>query len=114
MVIFAFGGFMEKIKLDVLEQKKELINLREKMGLNRKIFAEYFGIPLRTVEDWEAGRRKMPEYLLRLMFYRVKIDGLQENGDKEKINMKTPKKIQIIKKNMEVKLNMDGIDMIPD
>ena len=87
---------MEKTKLDVLEQKKELVKLREKMGLNRKIFAEYFGIPLRTVEDWEAGRRKMPEYLLRLMLYRAKIDGLQENGDKEKIDMETPKKIQII------------------
>ena len=42
MVIFAFGGYMEKTKLDVLEQKKELVKLREKMGPNRKIFAEYF------------------------------------------------------------------------
>ena len=27
------------------------------------------GIPLRTLEEWEAGRRMMPEYVLRLIAY---------------------------------------------
>lgn len=57
-------------------QVNHLRRLREETGLNRKEFAESFGIPLRTVEDWEAGRRKMPDYLLRLMDYKVKIDKL--------------------------------------
>lgn len=29
-------------------------------------------IPLRTLEEWEAGRRKMPVYVLRLIVYYVK------------------------------------------
>lgn len=36
-----------------------------------KEFAEHFGIPLRTVEEWEAGRRKPPEYIPRLIKYQI-------------------------------------------
>ncbi len=53
------------------EQMKKLKQLREITGLNRKQFAESLGIPLRTVEDWEAGRRKMPDYVLRLLAYKI-------------------------------------------
>lgn len=55
-----------------MESRKEiLIKLREDMGMNRRQFADYFGIPYRTVQDWELGNRKMPEYLLRLMIYKA-------------------------------------------
>lgn len=54
--------------MDISEEIKQL---RENMGMNRKEFCEYFAIPYRTVVDWEYGRRKMPEYLLRLMEYKV-------------------------------------------
>lgn len=54
----------------------EVKKLREEMGLNRKQFSEYFGIPYRTVQDWEADKRELPEYLLRLMVYKVKTDKL--------------------------------------
>ena len=33
-----------------------LYELRSKTSMNRREFAEYFGIPLRTVEEWEAGK----------------------------------------------------------
>ena len=36
------------------------------------------GIPLRTLEEWEAGRRQMPEYILRLIAYYVKTQQLLE------------------------------------
>lgn len=55
--------------------KDKLISLREETGMNRREFAEYFGIPYRTMQDWELGNRKMPEYLLRLMMYKVKMEG---------------------------------------
>ena len=55
--------------------KDKLISLREETGMNRKEFAEYFGIPYRTMQDWELGNRKMPEYLLRLMMHKVKMEG---------------------------------------
>lgn len=42
--------------------------------MNRREFAEYFEIPYRTVQEWELGNRKMPEYLLRLMVYKVRME----------------------------------------
>ena len=56
--------------------KEKLIEMRKTMGLNRREFAEYFGIPYRTVQDWELGNRQMPEYLFRLMEYKIRIEQL--------------------------------------
>ncbi|MBQ9140949.1 MAG: helix-turn-helix domain-containing protein [Lachnospiraceae bacterium] len=56
--------------------KDKLIELRKQTGMNRKEFAEYFGIPYRTMQDWELGNRQMPDYLLRLMMYKVKMEHL--------------------------------------
>ena len=50
--------------------------------MNRKEFSEYTGIPVRTLEDWEAGRRTPPEYIPRLIEYQLKYDELvREKGD---------------------------------
>lgn len=54
-----------------MELREELLELRKSTGMNRREFCEYFGIPYRTVQDWEAGKRAMPEYLLNLMKYKV-------------------------------------------
>lgn len=56
--------------------REELIKLRESTGMNRREFAEYFGIPYRTMQDWELGKRKMQDYLLRLMIYKIKMEEL--------------------------------------
>ena len=58
---------------DNVNQKK-LIELKENTGMTRSEFCEYFGIPYRTMQDWELGNRKMPDYLLRLMIYKINID----------------------------------------
>lgn len=39
--------------------------------MNRKQFCEYFGMPYRTVQDWESGNRRPPEYVVRLMEFRL-------------------------------------------
>ena len=39
--------------------------------MTQKAFSEYFGIPKRTIEDWERGSRKCPQYLLDLMEYKL-------------------------------------------
>ena len=44
------------------------------MGMNRREFSDYYGIPYRTVQDWEAEKRELPEYLLRLLKYRAEIE----------------------------------------
>ncbi len=31
--------------------------IRKKLDMNQKDFAEYFGVNLRTIQDWEQGRR---------------------------------------------------------
>ena len=45
--------------------------VREQSGMNRKDFAVWLGVPYRTMQEWELGRRAMPEYVLRLIAYKV-------------------------------------------
>ena len=44
--------------------------------MTRKDFSIHIGIPLRTIEDWEAGRRRPPEYIPRLIEYQLKYEEL--------------------------------------
>lgn len=65
-----------------MDRKEELIALRKGTGMNRKQFCEYFHIPYRTMTDWELGNRTMPDYLLRLMEYKVRTEKLtRKNTD---------------------------------
>ena len=50
--------------------------LRCQTGMTQKAFAEYFGIPYRTVQDWEYEKRQCPDYLLELMYYKLQCEGL--------------------------------------
>ena len=59
---------------------EEVKQLRVSMGMNCKEFCEYFSIPYRTMTDWEVGKRKMPEYLLKLMEYKAEIEKLIETN----------------------------------
>ena len=54
--------------------------------MNRKQFAQYFDIPYRTMTDWERGERQMPEYLLRLLAYKVEMERLNKKGVTEDEN----------------------------
>ena len=53
-------------------------DLRISSGMSRPQFAEYFGIPYRTVQSWELGDRQCPDYLLKLMEYKLKNEGYLE------------------------------------
>lgn len=59
----------------------DIITLRAMSGMTIKAFAEYFSIPYRTVQDWVAGQRKCPEYLLDLMEYKLKNEGIMKAGE---------------------------------
>lgn len=59
-----------------MESAKIIKELRENIGLSRKEFSEHVGIPVRTLEDWEAGRRTPPEYIPRLISYQLKYEEL--------------------------------------
>jgi len=60
----------EQIKNQIIRLKK----IREDLGMNRTEFSRYISIPLRTLEEWEAGRRQMPDYVLRLITYYTKME----------------------------------------
>lgn len=53
--------------------------LRQSSGMSRTEFAKYFNIPYRTVQSWELGDRKCPEYLLKLMHYKLEVE--KERGN---------------------------------
>ena len=62
-----------------MNSRDYLIELRKSTGMNRKEFCEYFEIPYRT----------MPDYLLRLMAYKVEMEKLakmkgEENDDENR------------------------------
>lgn len=79
-----------------METTIQIRDLRNETGLNRREFAEHFGIPLRTVEDWEAGRRKPPEYVPRLLAYQIKMMIIKkESADAKK--SRVDKSVDIIK-----------------
>ena len=64
-----------------MSRGKEVKNLREQMGMNRREFCEYFEIPYRTVQDWEAEKRELPEYVLKLMVYRAKLEKMVRGNE---------------------------------
>ena len=96
MRFFEEGIFMEQVRTELELQQKELYMLREEIGLNRKEFALEYGIPLRTIEDWEHGKRKMPPYLLRLLAYKVRIDALCKQETEQEEQPKVSRNITII------------------
>ena len=60
---------------------KEVRELRDRLGMNRREFSDYYGIPYRTVQDWEAEKRELSEYLLRLMIYRAEMERLNKKDE---------------------------------
>ena len=73
------GADVEK-KEQLENQINRLKKIRNDLGMNRTEFSRYIGIPLRTLEEWEAGRRQMPDYVLRLLSYYIRMEQfIQEN-----------------------------------
>lgn len=53
---------------------RRLATLRKLANLNRPDFSQRYGIPLRTLENWEAtgeSARRAPSYVLDLLAYAV-------------------------------------------
>lgn len=64
--------------------------LRLSTRMTQREFAGYFNIPLRTIENWETGKRNPPEYVVELIRYKI---------EKEE-NMNRTKLLNEIKDNM--------------
>lgn len=55
--------------------------IRSKTGLSQVKFSRVLHIPRRTLEDWEAGVRLPPAYVVELLEYRVSTDPLLSAKD---------------------------------
>lgn len=56
----------------------ELKEMRKLLGLSQAAFGKKYNIPVRTIEQWESGRRKAPIYVLELLERVVKEDSKSE------------------------------------
>ncbi len=69
------GIKIEVEKNDVSSERLKMAHsfkmIRMASGMSRKDFSDWLGIPYRTMQEWELGRRVMPEYVLRLIAYKV-------------------------------------------
>ena len=58
-----------------------ILDLRKKSGMTRSEFCEYLEIPYRTLQNWELGIRECPDYLIKLIEFKLtasgKIDKMQ-------------------------------------
>ena len=41
--------------------------IRDMLGVSRAEFSRRYEIPIRTIEDWDAGKSKPPEWALKLL-----------------------------------------------
>lgn len=55
--------------------------IRALLGISRAEFSRRYGIPIRTIEDWDAGKSNPPDWVLKLLerVVREDADTLQRN-----------------------------------
>jgi transcriptional regulator with XRE-family HTH domain len=54
--------------------KVNIHEMRTALGETQSQFAERYGIPFRTIQNWETGQRKPPDYVMNLLEERVQSD----------------------------------------
>ena len=54
----------------------DIKDLRKELNMTQSEFGNMFGIPMRTIQEWESGRRKPPDYVLHLIVENLTLRGL--------------------------------------
>ena len=62
--------------MDLSERIREL---RKETGLSQSKFSAKFGIPVRTLQQWEQGISAPPGYVVRMMAYIMRMEKKEEN-----------------------------------
>ena len=52
----------------------DIRTMRMQLGDTQHEFAQRYQIPFRTIQNWESGTRKPPEYMLHLLEQRIQED----------------------------------------
>ena len=61
---------VSKILMNIFEiSRMSVLEIRTLLGLSRAAFSRAYNIPLRTLENWDAGTRKTPGYVRELISY---------------------------------------------
>ena len=63
---------------DVIPQYSiRLRDMRQRVGLSQEKFAEKFGIPIRTYQQWERGVRKPAGYVVDMIEIILQFEGVR-------------------------------------
>ena len=62
-----------------MDDKERLKELRKELGLSQAKFAERFGIPLRTIQDWEYEKRDVRSNIVDKMYRILDLEKELEN-----------------------------------
>lgn len=54
--------------------------LREKTGISQSKFSERYGIPVKTLQAWEADRFQPADYLVSLLAQRIDLENVHVSG----------------------------------
>ena len=70
--------------------------IKELSGMSLRELSEYFGIPYRTIQNWSEGQRSAPDYVLKLMKFKLENDSernatTEEGSNLEQISTKAKK-----------------------
>lgn len=74
-----YDEIIRKEDIMATETMNEIKKIRKEAGMTQKVFSEFFGIPVRTLQDWEAGLRTPPDYVVRLLPYKLNLEWDYEN-----------------------------------
>lgn len=61
-------------KIQGSDYMSRIREVRRQAKLTQKQLAEHYDIPLRTLQDWETGKRKPPEYIVNLLLRCIAAD----------------------------------------
>lgn len=60
-------------------KKYTIKELRGLLGMSQKQFANWYRIPIKSLQNWETGRRKPPGYVMVLLVRAVLEDKLERD-----------------------------------
>jgi transcriptional regulator with XRE-family HTH domain len=81
--------YKEVLKMTIAERIKQA---RLKAGLTQKELSEKYRIPLRSIQQWEEGSRKPPEYVIDLLVRCLELDFNHELAEHEQ-DLSAPKQL---------------------
>ena len=58
---------------------KKIKKMRKMTGLSQVKFSKKYNVPVRTLQDWEAGKSNPPPYVIELLEFKIMQDFQKEN-----------------------------------